>query len=69
MCTGAKSEDASYEATRKYAKIIQKLGFPVIFKDFVIQNMVASFDFKKPIKLDEFTKNERHKYATYEISR
>ena len=60
VCTGAKSEEQSLVAARKYAKIIQKLGFPVVFKDFMVQNIVASFDFRKPIKLDEFTKHERH---------
>ena len=29
VCTGAKSEDESKLAARKYARIIQKLGFPV----------------------------------------
>jgi transcription initiation factor TFIID TATA-box-binding protein len=29
VCTGAKSEAESKLAARKYARIIQKLGFPV----------------------------------------
>jgi hypothetical protein len=29
VCTGAKSETESKLAARKYARIIQKLGFPV----------------------------------------
>ncbi|KAM3130051.1 hypothetical protein pb186bvf_017849 [Paramecium bursaria] len=67
VCTGAKSEEQSLVAARKYAKIIQKLGFPVVFKDFMVQNIVASFDFRKPIKLDEFTKHERHQnFVQYE---
>lgn len=36
VCTGAKTEDASNRAARKYAKIIQTLGFPVKFQDFKI---------------------------------
>ena len=28
-------------AARKYARIVQKLGFPTKFKDFKIQNMVS----------------------------
>jgi len=32
VCTGAKSEDLAKLASRKYARIIQKLGFPVKFK-------------------------------------
>lgn len=31
VCTGAKSEEDSRLAARKYARIIQKLGFPVSF--------------------------------------
>ena len=45
VCTGAKSEEESRLAARKYARIIQKLGFPTKFKDFKIQNMVdITFD-------------------------
>lgn len=32
VCTGAKSEQQSKLAARKYARIIQKLGFPAKFK-------------------------------------
>ena len=42
VCTGAKTQQHSHLAARKYAKIVQKLGFDVKFKDFKIQNMVAS---------------------------
>jgi transcription initiation factor TFIID TATA-box-binding protein len=65
VCTGAKSIALAEEASKKYAKIIKKLGFPVVFKDFKIQNIVASFDFKKPIKLDEFVTSEIHKYLVF----
>ena len=34
VVTGAKSEDDSKLASRKYARIIQKLGFPAKFKVF-----------------------------------
>jgi len=52
VCTGAKSEEDSRLAARKYARIIQKLGFPAKFKDFKIQNMVGSCDVKFPIRLE-----------------
>ncbi|KAF4354523.1 hypothetical protein F8388_022245 [Cannabis sativa] len=52
VCTGAKSEQQSKLAARKYARIIQKLGFPAKFKDFKIQNIVGSCDVKFPIKLE-----------------
>jgi TATA-box binding protein (TBP) (component of TFIID and TFIIIB) len=38
VVTGAKSEDDSKLASRKYARIIQKLGFNAKFTDFKIQN-------------------------------
>jgi len=52
VCTGAKSEEHSRLAARKYARIVQKLGFPARFKDFKIQNMVGSCDVKFPIRLE-----------------
>ncbi|CAB4312582.1 unnamed protein product [Prunus armeniaca] len=52
VCTGAKSEQQSKLAARKYARIIQKLGFPAQFKDFKIQNIVGSCDVKFPIRLE-----------------
>jgi len=52
VCTGAKSEEDSRLAARKYARIVQKLGFMTKFKDFKIQNMVGSCDVKFPIRLE-----------------
>ncbi|XP_048138259.1 TATA box-binding protein-like 1 [Rhodamnia argentea] len=52
VCTGAKSEQDSKLAARKYARIIQKLEFPAKFKDFKIQNIVGSCDVKFPIRLE-----------------
>ncbi|ELT91221.1 hypothetical protein CAPTEDRAFT_209597 [Capitella teleta] len=52
VCTGAKSEDQAKLAARKYARIVQKLGFEAKFLDFKIQNMVGSCDVKFPIRLE-----------------
>nr|O17488.1 RecName: Full=TATA-box-binding protein; AltName: Full=TATA sequence-binding protein; Short=TBP; AltName: Full=TATA-binding factor; AltName: Full=TATA-box factor; AltName: Full=Transcription initiation factor TFIID TBP subunit [Artemia franciscana]CAA05488.1 TATA-binding protein [Artemia franciscana] len=52
VCTGAKSEEDSRLAARKYARIVQKLGFSAKFLDFKIQNMVGSCDVKFPIRLE-----------------
>jgi len=52
VCTGAKSEELSRLAARKYARIVQKLGFEAKFLDFKIQNMVGSCDVKFPIRLE-----------------
>ena len=52
VVTGAKSEDDSKLASRKYARIIQKIGFSAKFTDFKIQNIVGSCDVKFPIRLE-----------------
>ncbi|NWI66506.1 TBPL2 protein, partial [Todus mexicanus] len=52
VCTGAKSEDQSRLAARKFARVVQKLGFPARFLDFKIQNIVASCDVRFPIRLE-----------------
>ncbi|NXU97206.1 TBPL2 protein, partial [Cettia cetti] len=52
VCTGAKSEEQSRLAARKYARVVQKLGFPARFLDFKIQNMVGSCDVRFPIRLE-----------------
>ncbi|KAK9672740.1 hypothetical protein RND81_12G120800 [Saponaria officinalis] len=54
VCTGAKTESGLKLAARKYARIIQKLGFPVNLKDFTIQNVVGSCDVQFPIRLELF---------------
>ncbi|KAG6853442.1 hypothetical protein C0991_004367 [Blastosporella zonata] len=52
VVTGAKSEDDSRLASRKYARIVQKLGFVAKFSEFKIQNIVGSCDVKFPIRLE-----------------
>ncbi|XP_056152250.1 TATA box-binding protein-like 2 [Lampris incognitus] len=52
VCTGAKSEEQSRLAARKYARVVQKLGFPARFLEFKIQNMVASCDVCFSIRLE-----------------
>lgn len=52
VVTGARSEQQSLIAARKFARMIQKLQFKVSFKDFKIQNMVGSCDVKFRVKLD-----------------
>lgn len=53
VCTGAKNEAESRLAARKYARVVQKLGFPVKFLDFRIHNMVGSVDVRFPIRLND----------------
>ncbi len=52
VCTRCCSEEQSRLAARKYARVVQKLGFPAKFLDFKIQNMVGSCDVKFPIRLE-----------------
>ncbi|KAI9216998.1 TATA-box-binding protein-like protein [Blastocladiella britannica] len=52
VVTGAKSEEQSKLAARKYARIVQKLGFRAKFTEFKIQNIVGSCDVKFPIRLE-----------------
>ncbi|XP_077504912.1 uncharacterized protein LOC144114810 [Amblyomma americanum] len=52
ICAGAKSEEESRLAARKYARIIQKLGFDAEFLDFRIRNIVASCDVSFALRLE-----------------
>ena len=51
VCLGAKNEEESKKASRTFAKIIKSLGYPVVFKEFKIQNIVGSVDAKFKISL------------------
>jgi len=66
VITGAKSEKLSRLAARKYARIIQKVGFKdTKFQDFKIQNIVGSCDVKFPIRLEGLA-YEHEDYSSYE---
>src|ERR1700742_2284049 len=52
VVTGAKSEDDSRLASRKYARIVQKLGFDAKFSEFKIQKIVGRCYVKFPIRLE-----------------
>ncbi len=64
-CVGQKSEDDSKLASRKYARIIQKLGFDAKFTDFKIQNIVGSCDIKFPVRLEGLA-SRHHNFSSYE---
>lgn len=44
VCTGAKSEEFSRTAAKKYANNIKRVGFNTSMSDFKIQNIVGSCD-------------------------
>lgn len=65
VCTGARNEQASSLATRKFARIVQRIGFPVKYLDFKIQNIVATCDLRFPIRLEDL--NQKHtQFSCYE---
>uniref|UniRef100_A0A8C8CFJ2 TATA-box-binding protein n=1 Tax=Oncorhynchus tshawytscha TaxID=74940 RepID=A0A8C8CFJ2_ONCTS len=59
------SENQSRLAARKYARVVQKLGFPAKFLDFKIQNMVGSCDVKFPIRLEGLVLTHQQ-FSSYE---
>lgn len=65
VCTGARNEEASNLATRKFARIVQRLGFPVKYLDFKIQNIVATCDLRFPIRLENLNQNH-NQFSCYE---
>ena len=64
VITGAKSENDAQLAARKYARIIQKLGFRAQFTNFKIQNIVGSCDIGFPLRLEglAYQYNEKTSY-------
>ena len=67
VITGAKTENDSKKASKKFAKTIQKLGFVVKFKDFKVQNVVASADLRYRLNLYSFADMEEQKdYISYD---
>eukprot|EP01051_Picozoa_sp_SAG22_P016955 SAG22_NODE_2508_length_2497_cov_11.460384_2_plen_214_part_00 len=66
VVTGAKTEDDCKLAARRFARIIQKCGFPQVqLLDFKIQNVVASCDVRFAIRL-EGLHFEHSMFANYE---
>ncbi|CAI0420095.1 unnamed protein product [Linum tenue] len=66
VCKGANSELQLKLAARKYARAVQKLGFPAKFEDFKIENMVASCDVKFPIRLEGIAASSHGACSSYE---
>jgi transcription initiation factor TFIID TATA-box-binding protein len=66
VVTGAKSEETSKIACKKYARIIQRLGYGhAKFLDFKIQNIVASCDIKFPVRLESLA-HAHNQFCSYE---
>nr|XP_058905913.1 LOW QUALITY PROTEIN: TATA-box-binding protein-like [Kogia breviceps] len=66
VCTGAKSEEQSRLAARKYARVVQNLGVPAKYLDLKIQNMGGGgCDVKFPIRLEGFALTHQQ-FSSYE---
>lgn len=66
VVTGAKSEKDSSRASRKYAKIVHKLGYDKAkFKEFTVQNIVASCDVHFPVCLEALAYSHNN-FCSYE---
>jgi transcription initiation factor TFIID TATA-box-binding protein len=65
VCTGAKTELKSRLAGRKYVRLLQKHGIPVSFRNFKIQNIVASAEVPHTLKLLELSRSYGP-YVSYE---
>ncbi|XP_075225581.1 TATA-box binding protein-related factor [Lycorma delicatula] len=65
VTTGTKHEASALLATKKFARIIQKLGFSVKFQNFQIHNIVSTCDLRFPIRLENL--NQVHgQFSSYE---
>ncbi|XP_026207609.1 TATA-box-binding protein-like [Anabas testudineus] len=64
ICTGAKSEEQSRVAIRRFARMVQKLGFPVSLFNLKILNLVASCH-TFPVSLERLTMAHRQ-HCSYE---
>lgn len=65
VCTGARSEAAAKRGARIYASIIHKIGFPVQFFNFRIQNVVATVNVGFPIRLEAMA-YAHNRFSSYE---
>ena len=63
--TGAKSEEDSKYAAKKFAKTVQIMGYPVRFTEFKIQNIVGSCDLRFSIRLESLH-IDHHAFASYD---
>lgn len=66
VVTGAQSEDDSRLASRKYTRIVQKLGFDAKFSELKIQNIVGSCDVMSSIRLQGLVYSHRQS-SSYEL--
>ena len=67
VVTGLKHEEDSKLASRKFGRIVQKLGFPARFTDFQIRNVVAKCDVHFSVDIKALSTHRDHiHFARYE---
>eukprot|EP00096_Caligus_rogercresseyi_P009045 TRINITY_DN3000_c0_g1_i4.p1 TRINITY_DN3000_c0_g1~~TRINITY_DN3000_c0_g1_i4.p1 ORF type:complete len:301 (-),score=35.52 TRINITY_DN3000_c0_g1_i4:1415-2317(-) len=63
-CTGANSEEQARIAARRYARLLEKLGFRIRFKNFRVVNVLGTCTLPFGIKIANFS--QAHRQASYE---
>lgn len=63
-CTGATSEDQSKIAARRYARVLQRLGYKTRFTNFRVVNVLGTCSMPFAIRILAFS--EKHRAAEYE---
>lgn len=64
-CTGATSEDLSKVASRRFARILQKLGFRTRFTNYRVVNVLGTCSMPFAIRITELSRDHRSN-ASYE---
>ncbi|XP_037959868.1 TBP-related factor-like [Teleopsis dalmanni] len=65
IITGARNEMQASLGSRKFVRILQKLGYTASFREYKIQNIVATVDLRFPIRLENL--NQVHgQFSSYE---
>jgi len=54
VCLGTKSVESAKKASRRFGRIIQKLGYNVKFQNFKVWNLVGRCEIKTTVPLDKF---------------
>lgn len=54
-CTGATSEDAARVAARRFARLLQKLGFNIRFTNYRVVNVLGTVTLPFAIRITQFS--------------
>ena len=64
-CTGANSEEQAKVAARRYARVLQKLGFDTHFRNYRVVNVLGTCTMPWAIKITQFSQEHKN-CASYE---